>query len=848
MTTNSKKWLAIIIAFIVVRVAIFSTFWQASIIRGGWQNFFAQAQPASAILLKIFHDYCDWHPPLYYALTSLVLSLAGSHAWIYIIQSLLFFASIIISYKIARLYFNNKFSLVLSGLLAIEPYWAWQNMLLASENLSTPLILLSLYLFLKYFQQPKIQLLAGSGLFLGLATLTRPNSLLLVGLLPVFLLVAYLRRELWQMTEFKQFSWRRIVLGCVVLVLAAMIVIGPWMVRNKFEYGRYTYANILSTNVYFYNLPMLMSYEDKIPYQIELAGLVKQAQIDLGSNVGDQGDCNLFNRQEFSRQLDYYDRQAKTYLSQHLIGYTFITIVRSAPFFIQPGYYEMWSAYDGIFNKPDFSGLIMSGSWREIISSLSRIDLKFGIFLLGSALWSLISLSIILALAYSYLFQRRRFVFFFFSFLVIVSNALITSPFAVARYRLPLYTLFFISFLYMIAVSLRATKKSPRQWRESLKKIPCLSIPAKLLQEYVREKKLNKLIVQTAAAPVLPFENVLPSQLALGHEPTIRCNLSCKMCYQRENRGHRREEVPAEKVLEFYDKLGVLIEEVKLVGGEPLVYPGIFILMNYWNRRAVPIILQTNCTLINESNIKELAKYDKLKAVLTSLDGPQEIHDDIRGVPGSFQKLRSAVYLINQELPNVEVSAFATLLLDDNLDSLFGLIREAKGIGLTGINILFEQFYSPAEAEATKKILQSKFGWQESVDYRLNTQLRNVAFKKPINAKKLKWKLLLVRIYGLLQGVPVNLTPFNYYSNLEGYLGIKSVRAFCHKLLSQELRVSQEGDVIWCDIIEKSFGNLTDLSPEEIWLSKDFQDFRRFLQKNTLPICYRCCKASYLKK
>ena len=75
----------------------------------------------------------------------------------------------------------------------------------------------------------------------------------------------------------------------------------------------------------------------------------------------------------------------------------------------------------------------------------------------------------------------------------------------------------------------------------------------------------------------------------------------------------------------------------------------------------------------------------------------------------------------------------------------------------------------------------------------------------------------------------VNFVPFNYYKNLDKYLGVKKTRAFCHKLLVPELRINQTGDVIWCDVIEKSFGNLLEKAPDEIWLSPEYQKFRKHL-------------------
>ena len=65
-----KKWILITVAFILVRVIVFSSFWVASADKGGWANFYSWSQPAQAVFMQKFHEPCDWRQPLYYTFTS----------------------------------------------------------------------------------------------------------------------------------------------------------------------------------------------------------------------------------------------------------------------------------------------------------------------------------------------------------------------------------------------------------------------------------------------------------------------------------------------------------------------------------------------------------------------------------------------------------------------------------------------------------------------------------------------------------------------------------------------------------------------------------------------------------
>jgi len=382
--------------------------------------------------------------------------------------------------------------------------------------------------------------------------------------------------------------------------------------------------------------------------------------------------------------------------------------------------------------------------------------------------------------------------------------------------------------------------------KKIIKKILIVAGVFKLIYDWKNEKKLQKRIKEFLKNGELPYVNEAPDKYAVGYEPTIRCNLKCKMCYQGQTRALRRSELDKEQVLSVFEKLKAKTKEIKIVGGEPLIRDDIFDLVRFWDKEGRRIILQTNLTLLDEKKSSNLKELKKISDILTSLDGPKEMHDMVRGVPGTFNRLKKSIEIIKKERPDIPITVFATLLIDDNLDSFFRLIDTCKELGIGTINILFEQVYAKEEISAARNIFKEFFGWKED-EYRLNTQERNPVFKNRISPEELKNKLRKIRFYGLKKNCFVNFVPFNYYNNLDKYLGIKKTRAFCHKLLAPELRINQTGDVIWCDVIEKSFGNLLDKKPDEIWLSPEYQKFRQYLFEKGLPICYRCCKAHYVK-
>jgi len=446
---NIKWWMIILILFILVRILIFGSFWQASLARGGWENFYQQAQPAYSVLSVNFHDFCDWHPPLYYTFTSLILFFLRSQWFIYIIQIFLAFISLILTYKIARLFFSEKIAFISLALISIEPLWAWHNFLLVSENLFTPLILGGMYYLFKFLKFHNRRNIYWVAIILGLATLVRVNALFLIPLLSLLLILIFFFKKQLGIENVLNFNVKRFLMSLLILNAIFFAVLTPWIIRNKIVYGHFTLANILFTNMYFYNLPPLISLEKDISYQEAYDIVVKQADRDLGENVGDQGNCKLFDKNTFKKQLDYYKTKSQKYILSNFPTYLKIHLTKAVPFFFKSGYFGMWSAYSGEYSKPDITLLLLKGKMNQIIDFFSAINFKLIIYLLGIVFWGISSLAVVVSLIYSCFKDKTKFMFFVLSLGIIVGSALVVAPFVLARYRLPIYAFYLIPLIYM---------------------------------------------------------------------------------------------------------------------------------------------------------------------------------------------------------------------------------------------------------------------------------------------------------------------------------------------------------------------------------------------------------------
>ena len=114
---------------------------------------------------------------------------------------------------------------------------------------------------------------------------------------------------------------------------------------------------------------------------------------------------------------------------------------------------------------------------------------------------------------------------------------------------------------------------------------------------------------------------------------TNQCNLNCKHC--GANNSHSKWNLPKKNAIKFIDNVKEYVDEVDILGGEPLFYPHIFDVIEKLVLEKKKINIITNGQF--ESSVaKNLLKYP-IKSIFVSFEGLEPENDLIRG-KGSWNK------------------------------------------------------------------------------------------------------------------------------------------------------------------------------------------------------------------
>lgn len=117
---------------------------------------------------------------------------------------------------------------------------------------------------------------------------------------------------------------------------------------------------------------------------------------------------------------------------------------------------------------------------------------------------------------------------------------------------------------------------------------------------------------------------------------TRTCNLRCVHCYSDSAAAHYPGELTWAEMEEVVADLAAYeIPSLLLSGGEPMVHPKFFQLVNLASSKGLRLTISTNGTLITPEKAA-LLKAAKVSYVGISLDGIGEIHDRFRRKEGAF--------------------------------------------------------------------------------------------------------------------------------------------------------------------------------------------------------------------
>jgi len=163
---------------------------------------------------------------------------------------------------------------------------------------------------------------------------------------------------------------------------------------------------------------------------------------------------------------------------------------------------------------------------------------------------------------------------------------------------------------------------------------------------------------------------------------TMNCNLACRHCQVGDKISHQGNHPPLEEVLAVLDRLGPeIISQVGLLGGEPLSYPQIHLVLEILMDKTLPVTISTNGLLIDDRLI-DLTRESFGWSIMVSVDGPdRETHEMIRGA-GTFEptmeKIRLLVTRLKGQGPAVGMSCTLNAHTIRRMGDVLRLARELE--------------------------------------------------------------------------------------------------------------------------------------------------------------------------
>jgi len=166
---------------------------------------------------------------------------------------------------------------------------------------------------------------------------------------------------------------------------------------------------------------------------------------------------------------------------------------------------------------------------------------------------------------------------------------------------------------------------------------------------------------------------------------TERCNLRCRHCYQTED---RPAEMSLPEISSLIEEVSDLLEDWResygvalsssftVTGGEPFLRQDIFEILEALKIRGFDTYILSNGTLINRELAVRLAAIG-VKGVQISIEGPEAVHDSIRGAGSFSSSLKGIRYLLDA---GVELT-LNTTLSDVNAHCFMDVIELASLLG-----------------------------------------------------------------------------------------------------------------------------------------------------------------------
>ncbi len=317
--------------------------------------------------------------------------------------------------------------------------------------------------------------------------------------------------------------------------------------------------------------------------------------------------------------------------------------------------------------------------------------------------------------------------------------------------------------------------------------------------------------------------------------PTFRCNLRCRMCF--------------EKYATFENEIGIkdwcrIISEIKrfkprihISGGEPFLYSEIIPLIEYIKKNHLFLHITTNGTYLK--NFADEITRLKVNQIDISIDGPEEIHDKIRGVKGSFKEIIWGLEELrhcrkNRRLPQVKFNSIIDL---ENPLTMKEVIRVACEYKVDAVQFIFPLFLDEDSINEHRIFLKKVLN--RDTNYWAGADRYQPVVNDPIMIYKRITELLGENKYLLVDIFPhFDIHQFKAYCNPIGRFD-RINRGRC-RAMWHTATILPDGSVESCP--DYVVGNAFSMPFLKIWNNEAMADLRRRIRRNQFfSVCRACC-------
>jgi len=351
-------------------------------------------------------------------------------------------------------------------------------------------------------------------------------------------------------------------------------------------------------------------------------------------------------------------------------------------------------------------------------------------------------------------------------------------------------------------------------------------------------KKRIKLITEIKKVTNISAPSVVNINL------TNACNQDCKTCtYRVSNRTNLNIKfLPYEVIKRLIDEVAPYGTNLVFCGGgEPTLHPQLGRIIAYASKKGLYSEITTNGFILRDK-VKELVDAG-IGAIVVSIDGPEEIHDLVRGRKNAYARAIDSIIELNKikRRPHVAISTTVSPINWKSLPEFFKKVEvliKTRRIDYVMIrhmqNILGKRNFEEYNREFGKEMFYAELNEYEDMDFD-SIDMEKLHQLVTWSNKAFPWLFWV--------GKRMNVKELEkYYKDPDVF--IKDRRVYCPWFF---VNITETGDVVLCNEVTASnnfvFGNIKEQSFLEIWnTSPKIIRFRKILQKyGKLPICARCC-------